>query len=273
MGHLTDDELANGAFMNYDRKITEPGAIEQIIAGTRHSPIAWMTAVKDRIRWLSRRLVEATTIDWSKSDTPPAATWKNEMYSPVKCLEIADGAIHHRDLIIKNLRSQLDTLRGRAVGNVDPVDLSIHLHSISKAMESSGVVYSDDNPSYYGAILDVMKIVSILNAANEEGMAAAEATSGVVASGWSITAAKEGIIKSANVPLEALGTTPPHEWKAGEFRLWRLGSDPGWHGDAMIDYETANAALTAARATEQFEMLPTEYEIRRFLPEAKGQGA
>lgn len=52
MGKLTDDELANGAFMNYDVRPT----LEQILAGKAHSPIAWMTAVKDRIRWLSRRL-------------------------------------------------------------------------------------------------------------------------------------------------------------------------------------------------------------------------
>jgi hypothetical protein len=31
-----------------------------IIAGKAFSPIIYMTAVKDRIRWLSRRLEEAT---------------------------------------------------------------------------------------------------------------------------------------------------------------------------------------------------------------------
>lgn len=52
MGKLTDDELANGAFMNYDQPLNLAG----IIAGTCSSLIAWMTAVKDRIRWLSRSL-------------------------------------------------------------------------------------------------------------------------------------------------------------------------------------------------------------------------
>ena len=52
MGNLTDDELANGAFLNYDQPLNVAG----ILAGTCHSPIAWMTAVKDRIRWLSRSL-------------------------------------------------------------------------------------------------------------------------------------------------------------------------------------------------------------------------
>lgn len=52
MGNLTDDELANGAFLNYDQPLNVAG----ILAGTYHPPIAWMTAVKDRIRWLSRSL-------------------------------------------------------------------------------------------------------------------------------------------------------------------------------------------------------------------------
>lgn len=57
MGNLTDDELANGAFINYDAPLN----IEGILLGTHHSPIAWMTAVKDRIRWLSRALVKSET--------------------------------------------------------------------------------------------------------------------------------------------------------------------------------------------------------------------
>ncbi len=55
MGDLSDDELANGAFLNYDAPLN----LEGIRAGTHSSPIAWMTAVKDRIRWLSRRLEQA----------------------------------------------------------------------------------------------------------------------------------------------------------------------------------------------------------------------
>lgn len=55
MGDLTDDELANAAFMNYD--VRPP--LQEIMAGRAHSPIAYMMAVKDRIRWLSRKLVAA----------------------------------------------------------------------------------------------------------------------------------------------------------------------------------------------------------------------
>ena len=74
MGNLTDDELANGAFLNYDQPLNVAG----ILAGTCHSPIAWMTAVKDRIRWLSRSLEKVTAerdalADELKAPREPAA--------------------------------------------------------------------------------------------------------------------------------------------------------------------------------------------------------
>lgn len=53
LGYLTDDELANGAFLNYNAPFPHP---QDIIDGKKHSSIVWMTAVKDRIRWLSRAL-------------------------------------------------------------------------------------------------------------------------------------------------------------------------------------------------------------------------
>lgn len=57
LGQYSDDELANGAFMNYD----QPLDVKRAMSGdkTYHPPIAWMTAGKDRIRWLSRSLVKA----------------------------------------------------------------------------------------------------------------------------------------------------------------------------------------------------------------------
>lgn len=56
LGDFTDDELANGAFMNYDA----PFDLSAVLAKKPgyHAPIIWMTAVKDRIRWLSRALVK-----------------------------------------------------------------------------------------------------------------------------------------------------------------------------------------------------------------------
>lgn len=56
LGTISDDELANAAFLNYNRQ----PSIGQLMAGTALMPIVYMTAVKDRIRWLSRRLAEAT---------------------------------------------------------------------------------------------------------------------------------------------------------------------------------------------------------------------
>lgn len=57
LGDLTDDQLANGAFMNYDRPLDIHAVLSK--QPGYHSPIAWMTAVKDRLRWLSRKLEQA----------------------------------------------------------------------------------------------------------------------------------------------------------------------------------------------------------------------
>ena len=52
LGDFTDDELANAVFMHGD---TRP-ALSEVIAGRAKMPIAYLTAAKDRIRWLSRSL-------------------------------------------------------------------------------------------------------------------------------------------------------------------------------------------------------------------------
>jgi hypothetical protein len=56
LGQLTDDELANAAFMHYDRR----PPLSEVLAGRAFMPIVYMTAVKERIRWLSRALAKAT---------------------------------------------------------------------------------------------------------------------------------------------------------------------------------------------------------------------
>ncbi|WP_315807818.1 hypothetical protein [Pseudomonas sp. C9-3] len=57
LGQLTDDELANAVYMGGN----EPLNIERLLAKdpTYHSPIALLTAAKERIRWLSRTLEQA----------------------------------------------------------------------------------------------------------------------------------------------------------------------------------------------------------------------
>lgn len=59
LGSYTDDELANGAFMNYDQRLSFEDMIHP--KPGKYMPLVWMTAVKDRIRWLSRALVKAQT--------------------------------------------------------------------------------------------------------------------------------------------------------------------------------------------------------------------
>ncbi|WP_460138246.1 hypothetical protein [Pseudomonas sp. S2_A10] len=54
LGELTDDELANGVFLHGN----EPLNINALLRKTPgyHSAVVWLTAGKDRIRWLSRAL-------------------------------------------------------------------------------------------------------------------------------------------------------------------------------------------------------------------------
>lgn len=56
MGDLTDDELANAVFMHGN----EMPDFQRVLAGTAKMPIVYLTAAKDRIRWLSRALAGAT---------------------------------------------------------------------------------------------------------------------------------------------------------------------------------------------------------------------
>ena len=57
LGEYTDDELANGVFLHGN----EPLNINALLRKTPgyHSAVVWLTAAKDRIRWLSRSLEES----------------------------------------------------------------------------------------------------------------------------------------------------------------------------------------------------------------------
>ncbi|MNL01442.1 hypothetical protein D3C87_1219120 [compost metagenome] len=57
LGEYTDDELANGVFLHGN----EPLNINALLRKTPgyHSAVVWLTAGKDRIRWLSRALEES----------------------------------------------------------------------------------------------------------------------------------------------------------------------------------------------------------------------
>lgn len=79
LGSLTDDELANGAFMNYDQRLPLADMLNP--KPGQHMPIVWMTAVKDRIRWLSRALERATvqqSLTVAETDDTPLETGEGD---------------------------------------------------------------------------------------------------------------------------------------------------------------------------------------------------
>lgn len=55
MGDYTDDQLANAVFMYGN---VEP-TLDQLLSGTAKTPLVYLTAAKERIRWLSRQLDRA----------------------------------------------------------------------------------------------------------------------------------------------------------------------------------------------------------------------
>lgn len=55
MGDFTDDEMANAVYMHGN----EHPSVESIMGGSALPAIAYLTAAKDRIRWLSRKLTAA----------------------------------------------------------------------------------------------------------------------------------------------------------------------------------------------------------------------
>lgn len=48
--------------------------------------------------------------NWATSETSPTEMWKNPLYPMHVRLEMADGAIHHRDQSIKKLGTYIDQL-------------------------------------------------------------------------------------------------------------------------------------------------------------------
>lgn len=59
MASFSDDALANYAFMNYDRDMNTEVAVMMNPGGPHYPKIAFMTSIKERMRWLSRRLAIA----------------------------------------------------------------------------------------------------------------------------------------------------------------------------------------------------------------------
>lgn len=55
LGDFTDDELANAMFLHADAAHTDR-LMQDVIAGRARMPIVYITAAKERMRWLSRKL-------------------------------------------------------------------------------------------------------------------------------------------------------------------------------------------------------------------------
>jgi hypothetical protein len=93
LGKLTDDELANGVYMNAD----QPMDMARMLAKDPdyHPPIVWLTAAKERIRWLSRALVraqEAATTPEAQAHAPRGTSAQIQLERNLTC-EAIDGAI------------------------------------------------------------------------------------------------------------------------------------------------------------------------------------
>lgn len=103
MGHLSDDMIAYGAFMYYNA----PLDVERIIARDPNyfSPIGWMTAAKERLRWLSRRLWDAERrIEIMEGQGIPVPAIEAVPQAPSLEDQIAALKIENEDLHEKNGR-------------------------------------------------------------------------------------------------------------------------------------------------------------------------
>ncbi|WP_069351810.1 hypothetical protein [Burkholderia cenocepacia] len=96
LGALTDDELANAVFMHGN----ERPPIQDVIAGTAFMPIVYLTAAKDRIRWLSRALEAA------RASSANAPADERAAFDTRACAESLNSMI--TDWVENCLRMKLD---------------------------------------------------------------------------------------------------------------------------------------------------------------------
>jgi hypothetical protein len=137
LGNLTDDELANEAFLNYDKRLS----LEDMLHPKpgRHMPIVWMTAVKERIRWLSRALERALAAPEVQAGAARVSVDYDRVVSiceahgiglPVDCVEMVVEIIRHAASSVRCLACGATTMHARlselcsraahAIGTVAP---------------------------------------------------------------------------------------------------------------------------------------------------------
>jgi hypothetical protein len=103
LGKFTDDELANGVFMNADR----PMDIARVLANDPdyHAPIVWLTAAKERIRWLSRALENA--IAANSASTAPAQSCGQAEFGTARERFISGAPVQASEHVLELARQAL----------------------------------------------------------------------------------------------------------------------------------------------------------------------
>lgn len=123
MGNYTDDELANAAFMNYD----QVPPIEDLLSGKRKMPIAYMTAVKDRIRWLSRSLEKEIKINRDYQASIDLMAFKNKLIAIETIIEYYGAFDKTRPITYGQVATNANSLKEIYLARIRKLETEIEL--------------------------------------------------------------------------------------------------------------------------------------------------
>lgn len=101
LGNYTDDELANAVFLYGDKRPT----MDELKAG-EILPIALLSAAKDRIRWLSRKLVEASAKPSTLANfTARVGKWMDVCFVPSLYSNMTERGDRFLEEVLEKLQS------------------------------------------------------------------------------------------------------------------------------------------------------------------------
>lgn len=86
LGYLTDDELANAVFLHADKN----PSMDAVMSGKALMPIVYLTAAKERIRWLSRKLEQSRQLT-TALQSPGYVIELGGQYSEEEIADIAEA--------------------------------------------------------------------------------------------------------------------------------------------------------------------------------------